>query len=89
VSIVLLPQVPADDEADIEVELPAGFADLPPVMSPRVLAEQLEVTPKSLERWRDGGTGPAYIKVPGSSLIRYSRDDVAAWLRTGRVETRA
>lgn len=81
-SIVALPQ--RDDAAP--VELPAGFEDLPAVMSPKVLAELLEVTPKSLERWRDAGTGPAYLKLPGSSLIRYSRDDVVAWLTAARVE---
>lgn len=84
-SIAALPQ--RDDPAP--VQLPAGFEDLPAVMSPKVLAELLEVTPKSLERWRDAGTGPAYLKLPGSSLIRYSRDDVVAWLTAARVEASA
>lgn len=67
--------------ADI-VEQPASEAtlDLPPVMSPKTLAEVLEVTPKTLERWRDAKTGPRALKLPGSSLIRYTRTDVLAWL---------
>jgi len=58
-----------------------GFEDVPPVMSPRVLAELLDVTPKTLERWRDAGTGPAFRRLPGSSLIRYTRTDVVTWLK--------
>lgn len=84
-SLVALPQA----EQQASPELPAGFEDVPAVMSPKVLAELLEVTPKSLERWRDAGTGPAYLKLPGSSLIRYSRDDVVAWLTAARVEATA
>lgn len=68
------------------VQIPAGFEDVPAVMSPKTLAALLEVTPKSLERWRDAGTGPAVHKLPGSSLIRYTRDDVIAWLASCREE---
>ncbi|GLJ78664.1 helix-turn-helix transcriptional regulator [Microbacterium imperiale] len=76
---------PQPDQPQDEA-LPAGFPELPAVMSPKTLAELLEVTPKSLERWRDAKTGPAYLKLPGSSLIRYTRDDVVAWLAAARVE---
>lgn len=76
-SLLALPQPP---DVDVAAE------QMPPVMSPKVLAELLEVTPKSLERWRDAGTGPAWLKLPGSSLIRYRREDVVAWLDAARVE---
>lgn len=66
-----------------------GFSDVPPIMSPKTLAELLEVSTKTLERWRDarardGMTGPAWHKLPGSSLIRYSRADVVAWFAACR-----
>ncbi|QYF98941.1 helix-turn-helix domain-containing protein [Microbacterium sp. PAMC21962] len=61
------------------LEVP-GFEDLPVIMSPRALAEILDISTKSLERYRADGTGPRWIKLPGSSLIRYTRRDVAAWL---------
>lgn len=67
----------------------AGFEDLPAIMSPKTLAEVLEVSTKTLERWRDarvrdGKTGPAWHKLPGSSLIRYSRADVIEWFAACR-----
>ncbi|MCC2031800.1 helix-turn-helix domain-containing protein [Microbacterium sp. BWT-G7] len=49
-------------------------------MAPKALAAILDVTPKTLERWRDAKTGPKWLKLPGSSLIRYTRADVLAWL---------
>lgn len=66
--------------------LPAGFEDVPAVMSPKTLGELLEMSPRTLERWRDMKVGPAYFSLPGSSLIRYARADVVAWLNAARVE---
>ncbi|MBN9210526.1 MAG: hypothetical protein BGO45_04705 [Microbacterium sp. 71-36] len=80
-SLVALPQ--PDPHA---VDEPSGFEDLPAVMSPRVLAEVLDVTPRTLERWRVDKIGPAWMSLPGSSLIRYGRADVVAWLAAARVE---
>lgn len=54
------------------------------VMSPKTLAEILDVSLKTLERWRDAKTGPTWHKLPGSSLIRYSRSDVLTWFATCR-----
>lgn len=67
----------------------AGFDGVPPIMSPKTLAEMLEISTKTLERWRiergrDGKTGPAWHKLPGSSLIRYSRADVVSWFTSCR-----
>jgi hypothetical protein len=71
------------------IELPAGFEDLPAVLSPKALADLLEVSTKTLERWRDAKTGPVALSLPGSSLIRYTRADVVAWLLASRVEVSA
>ncbi|WP_156760020.1 helix-turn-helix transcriptional regulator [Microbacterium karelineae] len=60
----------------------AGFEDMPMVMSPKTLAEILDVTPTTLERWRASKPrrGPVPRRLPGSNLIRYMRADVLAWL---------
>lgn len=81
-TLVAFPQPQPDEEPTTL----GALSELPAVMSPKMLAELLEVAPKTLERWRDASTGPAYLKLPGSSLIRYTRDDVAAWLVAARVE---
>jgi hypothetical protein len=81
VSLVALPQ--AAPEA---ASAPAGFEDVPAVLSPKQLGELLDVSPRTLERWRIAKTGPAYFTLPGSSLIRYGRADVVAWLTASRVE---
>lgn len=73
----------ATDERAVE-ELHEGFEEMPMVMSPKVLAEILDVSLKSLERWRDAKTGPTWHKLPGSSLIRYSRADVVSWFASCR-----
>ncbi len=61
------------------------FDAWPALMSPKVLAELLEVSTKTLERWRRlPNMGPRFVQPPGSSLIRYTRDDVVAWLCADR-----
>lgn len=75
--------------ADASSEVPEGFEQMPMVMSPKTLAEILEVSTKTLERWRDArargeGAGPVWHKIPGSSLIRYSRTDVIEWFAACR-----
>ena len=46
------------------------------------LANELQVSIRTLERWRKDGTGPAFIRV-GRSL-RYRRSDIDAWLTQQR-----
>lgn len=75
-------------------EAAAGFEEMPMIMSPKALAEVLDVTTKTLERWRDargrdGKTGPAWHKLPGSKLIRYSRADVLSWFAACREDVAA
>lgn len=84
-SIIALPSVVTDASGDA----PEGFEQMPMIMSPKALAEILEVSTKTLERWRiarerDAETGPAWHKLPGSSLIRYSRADVLSWFAACR-----
>ncbi|UPL13050.1 helix-turn-helix domain-containing protein [Microbacterium galbinum] len=75
--------------ADAPLEAPEGFEQMPMIMSPKALAEILEVSTKTLERWRDARSrgdevGPVWHKLPGSSLIRYSRADVIEWFAACR-----
>lgn len=74
---------PGDAESS-NAEAAPGFEEMPMVMSPKTLAEILDVSLKTLERWRDAKTGPTWHKLPGSSLIRYSRSDVLTWFATCR-----
>jgi excisionase family DNA binding protein len=46
------------------------------------LADELQVSVRTLERWRQEGTGPAFIQVGRSP--RYRRADVDAWLEQQR-----
>lgn len=86
-SIIAFPgEAEAEDQAEATC---VGFEQMPMIMSPKALAEILEVSTKTLERWRiarerDGETGPAWHKIPGSSLIRYSRADVLSWFTACR-----
>jgi transcriptional regulator with XRE-family HTH domain len=46
------------------------------------LAERLGVAPGTLRKWRQLGTGPAYIKAEGTvGTVRYRLADVEAWER--------
>jgi predicted site-specific integrase-resolvase len=61
------------------------FDDWPALMSPKTLAKLLEVSTKTLERWRTPPrTGPDFVQPSGSSLVRYTRDDVVSWLNESR-----
>lgn len=52
------------------------------LLTQRQFAEMLGVTPRSLERWRETGDGPPFLRVGG--LVRYAPADVSAWLETRR-----
>lgn len=67
-------------------------AELPPYVSARELAAFLGLDERLLAKWRSMGIGPAYVKLtPGrGGSVRYSRDDIRAYLaenrRTGRAD---
>ena len=72
----------ASTPAADEVTLCEGFEDMPIVMSPKTLAEQLDISTTQLGRMRKDGTGPAFSQMDGSLVIRYARVDVVAWFRS-------
>jgi excisionase family DNA binding protein len=46
------------------------------------LAHELQVSLRTLERWRQEGTGPAFIRI--GRFPRYRRSDIDAWLERQR-----
>jgi excisionase family DNA binding protein len=52
------------------------------LLTQQQLADELQVSLRTLERWRQDGTGPAYIRVGRSP--RYRRSDIDAWLEQQR-----
>jgi len=43
------------------------------------LAKMLDVSPRTIRRWRRNGTGPRYIKI-NDRVVRYHEIDVEDWL---------
>lgn len=62
---------------------------LPQVMTEAEAADYLRRPPGMLRQWRYRQQGPAYIREPGSRLIRYLRSDLDAYLAAGRVDPQA
>ena len=56
-----------------------------PLMRTDTVAEYLGVMVPALEKWRQLGTGPDYIKV--GRLVRYKKSAVDAWLTERTVAT--
>ena len=52
------------------------------LLTQQQLADELQVSVRTLERWRQEGTGPTFIQVGRSP--RYRRSDVDAWLEQQR-----
>jgi excisionase family DNA binding protein len=52
------------------------------LLTQQQLADELQVSVRTLERWRQEGSGPAFIQVGRSP--RYRRADVDAWLEQQR-----
>ncbi|MFF9494243.1 helix-turn-helix transcriptional regulator [Streptomyces flaveolus] len=52
-------------------------------LTPRQLAEELEVSTHTLANWRWAGVGPRYTKLGDgrTARVRYRRTDVDAWLK--------
>jgi excisionase family DNA binding protein len=58
----------------------------PKLMDAEQAAKMLGVTTTTLYRWRKLGQGPSYIRV--GIQIRYSADDLDAFIAAGRVSIR-
>jgi excisionase family DNA binding protein len=49
------------------------------------LAEALNISSRTIDRWIREGTGPPYVRFPGGTL-RWRWGDVQEWLREHRVD---
>ncbi|HQQ00981.1 MAG TPA: helix-turn-helix domain-containing protein [bacterium] len=50
----------------------------PTYLTQKETAEELRVSPRTLEKWRRSGRGPRFIRY-SQRAIRYDRDDVRQW----------
>lgn len=69
--------------------VPEPQAELPPVMSPKTLAEYLDVSITTISRWRATKIGPPYFESKGLNMIRYRREDVLDWINNAMVAKRS
>jgi excisionase family DNA binding protein len=53
-----------------------------PLLTPDEAAAYLLSKPRTLERWRGDGTGPAFIRL--GRRVAYRREDLEAWLAKQR-----
>ncbi len=53
------------------------------LLKPREVARLLNISPRTLEKWRFESRGPSYFQVEGG--IRYSRREIAAYVELHRV----
>lgn len=59
----------------------------PPLMTPAQTADFLSKSEEVLYLWRKERTGPPYLHVTSRSIF-YDRDELLAWARSHRVETK-
>jgi excisionase family DNA binding protein len=49
------------------------------ILTTKQAAEYLQVSERTLQRWRDEGRGPKYSE-PEPKVIRYKESDLTSWL---------
>lgn len=52
-----------------------------PMLTEQQVSELLQVSVRTLQRWRASNTGPPWTRV--HRLVRYRRSEVQAWLARG------
>lgn len=56
-----------------------------PLMRPPEAATYLGYSPKTLEKWRKNGEGPAFVRI--GSRVRYRKEALDAWIAAREVAT--
>lgn len=51
-------------------------------LTPKQVGDRFGIAPGTLANWRALGKGPAWVKLPSSS-IRYRLADLVAWIESG------
>ena len=57
---------------------PTGAFQSTRLLTEKAVADRLDVTTRTLQRWRVTGQGPAWVRI-GPRMVRYSETDVSAW----------
>lgn len=58
------------------------------LLSSKMAAQRMGISPGTLENWRCQGRGPAYIKLPGKTGgVRYDPADIEAWKDAHRFQS--
>jgi len=55
----------------------------PKLLTEQDLAQRLQVSRRTLQRWRSAGTGPEFQRM-GDRLIRYQESAVTRWQRSNQ-----
>lgn len=64
----------------ITAAMDQAAADVPRLLTPKLVADMLGLTERTLERWRITGEGPRYVKL-SRSTVRYLSDDVTDFVQ--------
>lgn len=67
-------------QATTIVTRPYQLNATPELLTPQDLQAILHITKSTVEQWRLKGIGPKFVRLPGSRLIRYRRQDVADYI---------
>lgn len=57
----------------------------PELLTPKQVAEKLQVDVQLLNQWRSARTGPKFVKL--GRFIRYKADELQEWIDANSVET--
>ncbi len=52
------------------------------LLTQKQLADRLQVSERTLERWRSENQGPPFVQLVKGGKVRYRAGDVDAWLET-------
>ena len=56
--------------------------DRPNLLTQKQVADRLQVSERTLERWRSEHQGPPFVQLVKGGKVRYRAGDVGAWLET-------
>lgn len=73
-------QTPVMPTDPIAAAMDEAATDMPRLLTPKLVADMLGLTERTLERWRITGEGPRYVKL-SRSTVRYLPDDVTDFVQ--------
>lgn len=82
IAAAVKPDIPMSPVDPIVAAMDQATADVPRLLTPKLVADMLGLTERTLERWRITGEGPRYVKL-SRSTVRYLPDDVRDFVQAG------